>query len=184
MLRRVALVRTGVSEERIAYIIRVTRIGGLGTTLAVTINRSTLRSDTFLRIVGGDYEECRLMGYKNPVRTPQGRNYVSATESSWLMLCKIWGFHSGDCGECRLQACYAVWLLQLLFTANVPSSLTLSSLMMEAMHSSETLLLTRGTRRHIPEYGILSHSGPQHSRHWRSSENSIENCAKFDRRLE
>jgi hypothetical protein len=35
MLRRVALVRTDVSEERIASIIRVTRIGELGT-LAVT----------------------------------------------------------------------------------------------------------------------------------------------------
>jgi hypothetical protein len=31
MLRRVALVRTGVSEERNASIIRVTRIGELGT---------------------------------------------------------------------------------------------------------------------------------------------------------
>jgi hypothetical protein len=39
MLRRMALVRTDVSEERIASIIRVTRIGELGTTLAVTSNR-------------------------------------------------------------------------------------------------------------------------------------------------
>jgi hypothetical protein len=39
MLRRVALVITDVSEERIASIIRVTRIGELGTTLAVTCNR-------------------------------------------------------------------------------------------------------------------------------------------------
>jgi hypothetical protein len=31
MLRRVALLRTDVSEERIASIIRVTRIGELGT---------------------------------------------------------------------------------------------------------------------------------------------------------
>jgi hypothetical protein len=36
MLRRVALVRTDVSEELSASIIRVTRIGELGTTLAVT----------------------------------------------------------------------------------------------------------------------------------------------------
>jgi hypothetical protein len=36
ILRRVALVRTDVSEERSASIIRVTRIGELGTTLAVT----------------------------------------------------------------------------------------------------------------------------------------------------
>jgi hypothetical protein len=35
MLRRVALVRTNVSEERSASIIRVTRIGELGTTLTV-----------------------------------------------------------------------------------------------------------------------------------------------------
>jgi hypothetical protein len=36
MLLRVALVRTDVSEELSASIIRVTRIGELGTTLAVT----------------------------------------------------------------------------------------------------------------------------------------------------
>jgi hypothetical protein len=35
MLRRVALVRTDVSEELSASYIRVTRIGELGTTLAV-----------------------------------------------------------------------------------------------------------------------------------------------------
>jgi hypothetical protein len=38
MLHHVALVRTEVSEERSASIIRVTRIGELGTTLAVTSN--------------------------------------------------------------------------------------------------------------------------------------------------
>jgi hypothetical protein len=42
MLRRVALVRTDVSEELSASIIRVTRIGELGTALAVTSNRRTL----------------------------------------------------------------------------------------------------------------------------------------------
>jgi hypothetical protein len=42
MLRRVALVRTDVSEELSASFIRVTRIGKLETTLAVTSNRSTL----------------------------------------------------------------------------------------------------------------------------------------------
>jgi hypothetical protein len=42
VLRRVALVRTDVSEELSATIIRVTRIGELGT-LAVTSNRRTLR---------------------------------------------------------------------------------------------------------------------------------------------
>jgi hypothetical protein len=41
MLRRVTLVRTDVSEELSAFIIRVTRIDELGTTLAVTSNRHT-----------------------------------------------------------------------------------------------------------------------------------------------
>jgi hypothetical protein len=46
MLRRVALVRTDVSQECIASIIRVTSIVELGTTLAVTSNQSTPRRNT------------------------------------------------------------------------------------------------------------------------------------------
>jgi hypothetical protein len=46
MLRRVALVRTDISEERIASIIKVTRIGELGTTLAVTSNRRLVHRDS------------------------------------------------------------------------------------------------------------------------------------------
>jgi hypothetical protein len=46
MLRRVALVRIDVSEEPSASFIKVTRIGALGTTLAVTSNRRTLRRNT------------------------------------------------------------------------------------------------------------------------------------------
>jgi hypothetical protein len=42
MLHRVALVRTKVSEKRNAFFIRETRIGELGTTLALTSNRRTL----------------------------------------------------------------------------------------------------------------------------------------------
>jgi hypothetical protein len=45
-LRRVALVRTDVSEECFASIIRVTKIGDLGTTLDVTSNRRRLRKNT------------------------------------------------------------------------------------------------------------------------------------------
>jgi hypothetical protein len=41
MLRLVALGRTDVLEECIVSVIRVTRIGELGTTLAVTNNRRT-----------------------------------------------------------------------------------------------------------------------------------------------
>jgi hypothetical protein len=42
MLRRMAIVRTDVSEELNASFIRVKRVGKLGTTLAVTSNRRTL----------------------------------------------------------------------------------------------------------------------------------------------
>jgi hypothetical protein len=55
MLRREALVRTDISEEPSASFIRVTTIGELRTTLAVTSNRRTLRRNTkylvFLRSV-------------------------------------------------------------------------------------------------------------------------------------
>jgi hypothetical protein len=52
MLRRVALVRTDVSKELSASFIRVTRIGELGTTLAVTSNRRTLLKNTNLVLCG------------------------------------------------------------------------------------------------------------------------------------
>jgi hypothetical protein len=58
MLRRVALVRTDVSEELSASIIRVIRIGELGATLAVNGNRRILSCHPddggakFLRNVG------------------------------------------------------------------------------------------------------------------------------------
>jgi hypothetical protein len=58
---------------------------------------------------GGNYEEWRLLGYKNPVRTSQETHYVSTTEFSRLILCKVWGFHGGDYGEFRLLGCDAVW---------------------------------------------------------------------------
>jgi hypothetical protein len=46
ILRRMDLVRTSVSEEISASFIRVIRIGELGTTLAVTSNRRTLRRNS------------------------------------------------------------------------------------------------------------------------------------------
>jgi hypothetical protein len=46
-------------------------------------------------------------------------------------------------------------VLRLLVTVNVPISPILVTRMMEAIRSSETSVLTRGTRRHVPEDGTL-----------------------------
>jgi hypothetical protein len=93
MWGRVDLVRRYVSEECTASIIKVTRIGELGTILAVTSNRNTLRRNIILRL--------------------------------------------------------------LVTAIVVPSSLILVTLMMKALSSSETLVLTRATWRNIPEDGIF-----------------------------
>jgi hypothetical protein len=57
-----------------------------GSSETSVLTRATLRNnpgDTIL------HEECRLLGYNNPVCTSQETHYISVTEHSQLMLCKI-----------------------------------------------------------------------------------------------
>jgi hypothetical protein len=62
ILRPVDLVRTDVSEEHIASIIRVTRVGELGVTLAVTSNQL---ANSFHPDSGGDTFRRNVGSYKN-----------------------------------------------------------------------------------------------------------------------
>jgi hypothetical protein len=84
MLRRVALVRTDVSEELSASFIRVTRIGVLGTAPVVTSNRCTLRRHTFvlrlLKIVVFWDIETQFVPHRrhvtSPLQSPASECYV------------------------------------------------------------------------------------------------------------
>jgi hypothetical protein len=66
------------------------------------IESSLLMQCKIWSIQGGDYKECRLLGYKNPFLTSQETYYVSATETSHLILFDIWGIH-GFWGMHRLH---------------------------------------------------------------------------------
>jgi hypothetical protein len=113
MLRRVALVRADVSEELSASIIKVTRIGELGT-LAVTDNRRTLR--------------CR--GQENGnlfVRSPSRLHgaLLSSLAQEHVYLSSYFTYHSihatfhlplftfhlpySQCSVSKLSSCYTSW---------------------------------------------------------------------------
>jgi hypothetical protein len=77
MLRRVALVRTDVSEEPSASFIRVTKIGELGTTLPATSYRLFLRSVRRLLVAASVVP-------RSPILDPLMKEPLGASETSVL----------------------------------------------------------------------------------------------------
>jgi hypothetical protein len=126
-LRRVALVRTDVSNEHCACIIRVTRIGEPGTTLAVTSNRNCcccykicLRSVRRLLVTPkvASISPIFVTLIMDPLRSSETSVLTRATRRNipedgifQFETCKIWGFHGDDSEEWCILGCYAVWLL-------------------------------------------------------------------------
>jgi hypothetical protein len=77
MLCRVALVRTDVSEDLSASFIRVTTIGEVGTTLAVTSNRRTLRRNRRLLVTAS-------LVPSSPILVTLMKEALSSSETSVL----------------------------------------------------------------------------------------------------
>jgi hypothetical protein len=102
MLRPVALVRTDVSEELSASFIRVTRIGELRITLAVTSNRRILRRNT----------ERNLKSYRKCLSIYTDLVLISYVIGEFCCLASF--FFRTDAARSR-QACRTFFAICLLF---------------------------------------------------------------------
>jgi predicted hotdog family 3-hydroxylacyl-ACP dehydratase len=153
ILRRVALVRTNVSEELSVSFIRVTRIGEQGTTLALISNRRTLllRSVRRLLVTANIVPSWQILVtlMMEAIRSSETLVLTGATLRN-TPVDDI--FHSHH----RKNQVFLRSVRRLLVTASVvPSSQILVTMVKETLCSSETPVLTRSTRRNITQDAIL-----------------------------
>jgi hypothetical protein len=95
MSHHVALVGTDILEELSASFVRVTRIGELGTTLAVTGNRRMLRRNTKLvltRATQRNIPEDAILHGENL------KSYTEAQQFQNLMMAGVCSKHEVCCG--------------------------------------------------------------------------------------
>jgi hypothetical protein len=90
LLRRVALVRTDVSEEPGASFIRVTKIFELGTTQAATSNRRTLRRNSLIKEAQVPPKR-RFLQEPHGVTTQKTPFFISAPVFFPLWIVAFWG---------------------------------------------------------------------------------------------
>jgi hypothetical protein len=79
MLRRVAFVKTEVSEELSASIIRLTTIGELGTKLSLYTNRRTLRRNTMSLLTRATRRNIQEDGILHSHRRENLKSYIALT---------------------------------------------------------------------------------------------------------
>jgi hypothetical protein len=161
MLRRLALVRTEVSEQRIASIMRVTRIdqSPLSLTLALfTIN-----------ILRPSPPKLWNLAISSKTQTTPCYSYLSLHPHSSIPYLRF-----------PSHTVFLRSVLRILVTANfILSTPILVTLMMEELGSSETFVLTRITRRSIQETAFFIFTAAETSNLTKQIQFPARSCSSY-----